>query len=239
MAVQLTSSPQIRIARSYISQGRPNLKLVSSNKLDESRAVASKIAFNAQMERTLLNNQYWNDLLEKLRKAGGGGGGGSQFDRVTVSMQLMSFLSDKTIQAMLKNFNGEVFNQNNNFSNQSQNTNQNVFQNVIQKIGNVILHGVTNIMSLIVRKDAPTVRLYAALTQLSSLIGILSFQLNKLKEILEEHLKELIRKLDVKGKIRKIKRALLDFFVGMNKELKDIIKLLKNIFSPQSAPESL
>ena len=233
MAVQLASSPQIRIARNYVSQGSPNLKLVSSNKFDESRAVASKIAFNAQMERTLLNNQYWNDLLEKLRKAGGGGGGGSQFDRVTVSMQLMSFLSDKTIQAMLKNFNSEFSKQTNNFLNQLQNTNQNVFQNIIQKIGNVILNGVTNIMSLIVRRDAPTVRLYTALTQLSSLIGIISFQLNKLKEILEEDLKELIRKLDVKGKIRKIKGALLDFFVGMNKELKDIIKLLNNFCNPR------
>ena len=231
MAVELYRTPQVNHKPVVINQRsiRPYLKLVSAH------TNAAKAALNTSMERAQLNQKYWDELLEKLRKAGGGGGGGSDnhFDRITVSMMLSNFLSNKTIQAMLKNFNSEFSKQTNNFLNQLQNTNQNVFQNIIQKIGNVILNGVTNIMSLIVRRDAPTVRLYTALTQLSSLIGIISFQLNKLKEILEEDLKELIRKLDVKGKIRKIKGALLDFFVGMNKELKDIIKLLNNFCNPR------
>ena len=233
MAVQLASSPQIRPGRGYVSYtGRPNLKLVSSNKLDDSRAVASKIAFTAQMERALLNNQYWDDLLEKLRKAGGGGGGGSQFDRVTVSMQLISFLTDKAIQAIIKNFNTELLKQANDLTNHLQNANQNNFAGLIQKIGNMILNGITNTISIIIHRDTPMGRLYAVSTQLSSLIGGVSFQLNKLKELLEEDLKELIRKLDVKEKIRKVKKALLDFFVEMKEELKDITKLLTNFCNP-------
>ena len=57
------------------------------------QTISSKIAQQAAMERALLNQKYWDELLEKLRKMGGGGGGGgdSRFDRVVVSMQLMNF----------------------------------------------------------------------------------------------------------------------------------------------------
>ena len=213
--VQSNNSP-----RSYSK--RPNLKLVSNNQLQ-----ASKAAFNTSMERAHLNQQYWDELLEKLRKSGGGGGGSGNdksFDRVAVSMMLSNFLSNKTIQAMLRNFGVELFGSNQN-SNQTNNANRNVIPNIIQSIGKFILNSVTNTISLIVRRNTPPERLY---NQLSTLIGLLSFQLNKLKEILEEDLKEFIKKLDVKEKIKKIKTFVLDFFIEMKKEIVDVVDLLRS-----------
>ena len=222
MAVEMTRIPIIpnRVISKYVSVGRPNLRLV-----DNSKVISSKISFQASMEKAMLSQKYWDELLEKLRKGGGGGGGGdTRFDRVAVSMQLMNFLSDKTIQAMLRNFTGEILNLTGNPSGQIQNTNQNPLANVIQRIVSMISLGMTNAFVLIIRRDVPSARLYTVLTQLPVLIGILSFQLNKLKEILEEDLKEFIKKLDVKEKIRKIKAIVLDFFVEMKEELLSSVK---------------
>ena len=225
MAVELTISRSLPRQASTPQTKRPNLKLISNNQLQTN---ASKAAFNTSMERAELSQKYWEELLEKLRRAGGGGGGGNdkRFDRIAVSMMLSNFLSNKTIQAMLRNFGVELFSLNK-IPNQINNVNKNVFITVIQNIGTVILNGVTNIMSLIVRRDAPTVRLYTISTQLFSLIGILSFQLNKLKEILEEDLKEFIKKLDVKEKMKKIQTFILDFFVEMKDTLFSVIEFVK------------
>ena len=181
MAVEMTRTPIIpnRVISKYVSVGRPNLRLV-----DNSKVISSKISFQASMEKAMLSQKYWNDLLEKLRKGGGGGGGDTRFDRVAVSMQLMNFLSDKTIQAMLRNFTGEILNITGNISGQIQNASQNPLANVIQRIGSMISLSMTNVILFIVRRDVPSAHLYTVSTQLSSLIGILSFQLNKLKEIL-------------------------------------------------------
>ena len=227
MAVEMTRTPIIpnRVISKYVSVGRPNLRLI-----DNSKVISSKIAFQASMEKAVLSQKYWNDLLEKLRKGGGGGGGGdTRFDRVAVSMQLMNFLSDKTIQAMLRNFTGEILNITGNISGQIQNASQNLLVKAIQKIGSMISLSMTNVISFIIHRDMPSARLYVVSTQLSLLIGILSFQLNKLKEILEEDLKEFIKKLDVKEKIRKIKTAVLDFFVEIISRMKQELKW-KNIF---------
>ncbi|MBI3590293.1 MAG: hypothetical protein HY094_02805 [Candidatus Melainabacteria bacterium] len=223
MAVQLTRSPVIpyQVIRRGLPWQTPrtNLKLVSSDSLDRSRAIASKIAFNASMEKAMLSQQYWDELLEKLRKGGGGGGGSKSFDRVTVSMMLTNFLSNKTIQAMLRNFTGDSLDIKNNNLNQLHLTNQGVYVNIIQKISNMVLNSVTGFISLIVRRYIPTMRLSVFSNQLSLLIGLLSFQLNKLKEVLEENLKEMIKKLDIKEKIRKVKAALTDFFVELKENL--------------------
>ena len=247
MAVELIRSPQVsrgmpwqaqvnNSTKSYSYSKRPNLKLVLNNQL---QANASKAAFNAQMERASLSQKYWEEILEKLRKAGGGGGGGNDksFDRIAVSMMLSNFLSSKTIQAMLRNFGVELFDLNK-ISNQIKNTNQNVFISVIQNIGKVILNHLTNALSLIVRKDTPMGRLYTTSNQLSSLIGALSFQLNKLKEILENDLKEAIKKLDVKEKLKKVKTFMLDFFVEMKDDLLLTLKsFTERIFFPQLKQE--
>ncbi len=228
MAVELTRSFQTSrgLPRQTQVRTKPNLRLVINNQLQTN---ASKAAFNAGMERAQLNQKYWNDLLEKLRKAGGGGGGGNdnRFDRIAVSMMLSNFLSNKTIQAMLRNFGVELFDTNN-IANQTRNANQIQTGNVLQVIGKFAFNHLTNAISLIVRRDAPAGRLYS---QFSALAGILSFQMNKLKEILEEDLKEFIKKLDVKEKMKKIKTFVLDFFVEMKEELQDAIDFLRSNLS--------
>ncbi|MBI2996718.1 MAG: hypothetical protein HYY52_08465 [Candidatus Melainabacteria bacterium] len=197
---------------------RVNFKLI-----DNSRLIASKAMFEASLEKAKLNQKYWDELLEKLRKSGGGGGGDDpHFDRIAVSMMLSNFLSNKKIQAMLRNFTSEFLNTDKNVLKQLQITNQNIFVNVIQKVGNVILNGITNMISLIVCRVAPLGRLYNdVVNKLSSFVMILSFQLNKLKELLEEEFKEAVRKLDVTEKINKVK----DFFMDLLTSCLPILKI--------------
>lgn len=152
----------------------------------------------AYIDKALLEKKYWDDLLEKLRKSGGGGGGSDpRFDRIAVSMQLSNFLSNKQIKAIFNNFTKEFLTLANNILNQIQSSNKNVFVSDLQKIGKMFLNGLQNVISFIIRRDVATLRLYNASQHLLSLIGVLSFQLNKLKKILEKDLKELIGKLNL------------------------------------------
>ena len=230
MAVELNRSQvAYKPIRSSVYQPqRPNLRLVLNNQL---QANASKAAFNASMEKASLSQKYWNELLEKLRKAGGGGGGNdNRFDRIAVSMMLSNFLNSKTIQAMLRNFSSEMFGLNN-IPNQINNSSQIQIGNIMQTIGKSILTGMTNLLSLMVPRDATTGRLHPTLNQLSTLISLLSFQLNKLKELLENDLKETIKKLDVKEKLKKVKTFVLDFFVEMKDTLLSVVEFVKlNLF---------
>ena len=208
----------------------PNLKLI-----DTGRSIASKIAFEASMQRAQLNQKYWDDILQKLRKAGGGGGG-SRFDRIIVSMQLMNFLSNKTIQAMLRNFIGDM--------NESRSSHKNILDinssssvSIPQKIGNIILRGLSIMFLLSVRTNALFGRLHGTTHKISHFVSILSFQLNKLKELLEEDLKESIKKLDVKEKLKRIKTIAMDIFATIQSELVETIgelkSIIKRIFSLQ------
>ena len=72
---------------------------------------SSRIAFEASMQRAMQNQKYWDELLDKLRKSGGGGGGSDKrFDRIAVSMMLTNFLSNKNLQAILRNVRNEFMN---------------------------------------------------------------------------------------------------------------------------------
>ena len=202
--------------------GKINLRFISSNKLDQSRAVAAKSAFNTSLERALLSQKYWNELLEKLRK-GGGGSGSSSFDRVTVSMQLMNFLSNKIIQAILRNFSGELVNLGNNFTNYANDLNQNIFSSIAKNISTFIFNGLSFSM-LNLTRNLSFQSIPKAVTNFThQLAGILSFQLTKLKEILEEKLNETIRKLDVKEKIKQLKAVGLDLFLELREELLELV----------------
>ncbi len=224
MAVELARAPISRVlpqvTRTYNISNRPRLKLVSNS---QAQANASKAAFAASMERAQLSQNYWEELLEKMRRAGGGGGGGNdkRFDRIAVSMMLSNFLSNKTIQAMLRNFGAELFDTNL-ASNQIVIPNQIQTSNIIQFI-NIVSNTVINSVSLIQQSISSSMK--PITSTLSSILGALSFQMNKLKEILEEDLKEFINKLDVKEKMKKIKIALNDFFVELKESVFSIIDL--------------
>ena len=219
-----------------VYRGKPNLGLINQTQIGKSQMLASKIAFQASMERALLNQKYWNDLLEKLRKMGGGGGSSdSRFDRVLVSMQLMNFLSNKTIQAMLRNFTGEFMKLVNELGKSFINNNPVLFAN-IQRIGEFVTSSMSFVFAglnraLNIGRDMINRVSIGTINQLSGFLGVISFQLNKLQEILQEKLNELIKKSDVKGKMRKIKVALLDFFVEMKEEVLELFKEVVTFFS--------
>lgn len=202
------------------------VQAISRDPLPGRLYLASKIAFEAQMEKSLLNKKYWDELLEKLRKSGGGGGGyDKRFDQIAVSMMLTNFLRNKVVQAMMRNLNNEFLRL---FGNLDKFMQQDIFNGLIsnfQTVGKTILQRVTNLISLIIRRDVALLHLYKASTQLSSLIGILSFQLNKLKEFIEEHLKKIIR--NVKKKIKNIQTALTNFFIELEEKIINGIGFLK------------
>ena len=230
MAVELIRSQiAYKPVRSLTYQPvKGHLKLVSNNQLHIN---ASKAALNASMERAQLNQKYWEELLEKLRRAGGGGGGDDKrFDRLAVSMMLSTFLSNKAIQAMLRNFGVELFGSNQNL-NQTNDANHNIFINVIQNIGKFIF-GIVIGRSLPWQVSTATIKLLS--NNLIGILGTLSFQLNKLKEILEEDLKEFVKKLDVKEKMKKIQTFVLDLFVEMKEELLSVIEFIKSSLFPKS-----
>lgn len=161
-----------------------------------SKTIASKIAFEASMQRAIQNQKYWDELLEKLRKSGGGGGpSSSRFDRIAVSMMLTNFLSNKNVQAILRNIRNEFINLNKEISSQLKNPSQNVFTRIAK------------IITLIGGRDVPLERLYNVsqnlfksigkiIKQIPAIIFLIAFQLNKLKEILEKELREMIKKFE-------------------------------------------
>ena len=230
MTVQLAGISYQPVRSYSVAASRPGLKLVSLNKLDQSRSIASKASFQASMEKAMLSQRYWDDLLEKLRKSGGGGGDNSKFDRITVSMQLMDFISNKQIEAIIKNMNLELLNLQNDIQNQMSILLPTGLITNLVRVSTNILSGISsftgNIARILNLQNIPKI-FSNVTTHLTLFLGNISFQLNKLKEILEEDFKELLRKLDIKGKFKKIKSVVLDLFIEMKDEVLDLVQSLK------------
>lgn len=226
--LNLTYEPIVRNYPSSNSYSKSNYVSNASFSKDSINSVSntmkqsfSNYSSKAAFDRSFSEKKYWDELLEKLRKGGGGGGGSdSKFDRIAVSMMLTNFLNNKTIQAMLRNFNEALFNSHINNANNSQKTNANYDFATIQKFVFSVLNfaGIkpNNISNTINNLAKQLVNLT---NQIFSLLSGLSLQLNKLQEVLEEKIKELIRKLDLKEKLKKIKATILDFFVDLKDEL--------------------
>lgn len=237
MAVELTRTPIITYpsARNYNSSNRNlNLRLVNNTNNDLAKALASKAAFEASMERALLNKKYWDELLEKLRKSGGGGSSGSdtRFDRIAVSMMLTNFLKNKTLQAMIKNFVGEFFKTSTGVLSNLPGLSSTSLSSFSSRISSSMFGIISNaITSLIKSLNVPRKILLSHLTTsfmfLTAIAGVIALNLSKLKEIFEEELKESIKKLGVKDKIKKIKNAFFDFFVEMKEEILSTIEPFK------------
>lgn len=209
---------------SYTRRG--NLKLVDLDSLTKSRDIASKAAYETSLMKALENKKFWDELLEKLRKSGSGGGGSRKIDKILTSLMFTNFLSSKLVQAMLKSFNMEFLKSlTDNISKQTNNLTQGTIGKIVQNVTTFTLNVTTALFSNIIKiLNLPNAFKYTTsfTNQLTSLVGILSFQLNKLKEILEEELKELITKLDVKEKIRKVREEILN-----------VLEVAKKIFFPQ------
>lgn len=237
MAVQLIKSPQIAytpVNRGFISRSNFRSNVVS---FDRSRESASKAAFNASLQRAQVSQQYWNDLLEKLRKGGGGGGGGSRFDRVTVSMQVMDFITKKMIAAMMQSLKSGSLQTEPHSIDQINNevTNLKFIQSITSNISKAI--------TFIIGRDLPLASLVNQMTKnlTKSAEGIMisfSAQINKFKELMEKDLKDILEKLNIKGKLKKVQTILFDFFVEMKEEIKNTINLIKNFLNLSFAAEN-
>lgn len=226
MAVQLAKSPQVTytpVNRGFVSRSNFRSNVVS---FDKSRESASKAAFNAAMQRAQTSQQYWNDLLEKLRKSGGGGGGGSRFDRVTVSMQLMDFITKKMIAAMMGSLKTESL------KGEAPTVhidNKNIISNILsmlpQNIKNIFIPVFANFNSQMKNISSMTTKM------VSNILVAFSAQINKFKELIEKDLKDILEKLNIKGKLKKVQTILFDFFVEMKEEIKNTINLIKNFLN--------
>ena len=223
MVIQLTTSAGYKSveARLTVSPYRRNISpLILKNNVQSKGAEA---AFKASLEQSRLNNEYWEKLLEKLRKSGGGGSGDNKnFDRIAVSMILSNFLSKKAALHLFRNFTSERFDLNN--MPQFIDTGKQIsFDNIVKIIGKLVSPFILSTGLLL---KAPVAISQKITTQMLSLLSILSFQLNKLKEILEEDLKESVRKLDIKTKLKEIKTELLDFFVEIKESVFNFVGLV-------------
>lgn len=203
---------------------------ILNTKSDFSKSSAQNEAFKVAMERVLIAKKIWEDFLEKLRKSGGGGGGSlRRIDRIAVSMMLSTFLSDKMVKALIENLNFEFLKQTA-FMNNSINQNP-LFQSVL-KLGNIFVNSLINTGTQIAK--SPIVQnigknISNFLRQVSILAIAFSFQLNKLKELIEKELDEMIKKLDIKTRVNNIKKIVVDFFVEFKEGLLDIWEALKDI----------
>jgi hypothetical protein len=226
MAIQLTKIPMAVYKPITVNQTRTRTYSGNVVAFDRSRESASKVAFKATLDKAQISQKFWDDLLEKLRKAGGGGGGGS-FDRIKVSMQLMDFISNKMIRALLENMKMGIPLPEN--ISQNQVKNQNPVSVFLQVVTNNLMKMVTLFAS---GKDLPLASLYNRLTQnltkgVESLFIAFSLQMNKLKETL----KKANIKAKLKAAINRGFTVLFDFFVEMKEEVKNIIYFVKNFLN--------
>ncbi len=195
---------------------------------------SSKIVFETSMQRAQLNQQYWEELLKRLRKGGGGGGSNSQFDRIAVSMMMTNFLANKAIQALLRNFLNEFSDMNNHIQNQALVLDKNVETRLVA----FLRQGLTSIVNIFLPSLSSIVAKIASYKPvisitLSSHLIAFAFQLNKLKEALEEDFKEKVRKLEIKEKMKQIKTALTDFFVELKDDLLCTVNSIKSKIQDQ------
>lgn len=234
MAVQLAHSINLRrdyrmvehyqpVQRSTSHRMRGNLHVINNNS-DIAKSIVSQAAFQASLERMILQKKIWEDFLDKLRKGGGGGGSMRRLDRIAVSFMLMNYLSDKAIKAMLENLNLEFLK-----SQSMQNSGLVGTLRATSLLNATSVLRVTSVQFIIALiknsgiQNIPKAFLAVKL-QLSGLLAAFSFQLNKLKEVIEEELKEAIRKLDVKEKMKKIKERLADLFAGFKSYVLDVLE---------------
>ncbi len=222
MAVQLTRSLQVAykpVARANSGYSAPTLKVVSNP-----QNLTAKIMLNASMEKAQLNQRFWDELLEKLKK-GGGGGGGSSFDRVKVSMQLMDFISNKMIQSLLKNINSSDIKTPNIDKSEQLITNQTL--NLFNTVSNIVFKVVLTITGINLSSLKTNNNARIITDRISNILISFSFQLNKLKEEIFEKIKDVFKKLKIKERLKKAQAIVFDIFVQLEETLIKKVNLLR------------
>ena len=180
------------------------------------------ISYNTALERTMQSQREWAEFLRKLREGGGGGGGGSRrYDKIAMSMKWINFLSGKLIQNLMQNAKMLPLLTHTNTI-QTKNINQSYSLNLIQKAGFFLSKGLSNIISLLARNNLliNTQKTFLLISkEFNEILQIVSFQLNKLKEVLEQELKEATRKMDIREKTKEGTKLIIDFFVKLTENI--------------------
>src|SRR3989338_145325 len=150
--------------------------------------ISSKVSQETALLKALENKKYWDELLEKLRKSGGGGGNDSRFDRIAVSMMLSNFLTNKMLLALMRNLKIG-------FGNILANTPDPKAKNLKTQFINFVsttykmFTSTLGSMQILFTRFTSTNMIQKTVRLFNEIAGIVSFQMNKLKEIIDEKIK--------------------------------------------------
>lgn len=212
---------------------------IAVKQLDFGKEIAKDIAFGAMMQKVRQENLIRALEEERKRKAGGGGGGSSRkFDRVTVSMALMNFLSDKQIKAMIQNMDKALLQAEAKTSTNVDLSQLPILKNVLSIISKPVSVIVSSLLNIARGLIAKTVSLSKQLTiPIISLAQAVSLKLGVLKDSLNE-LKEKLSKLNIKSKLKKLGVLVVEFIDEIKDTFSEVYSFFNDVVK-QSLRESL
>jgi hypothetical protein len=181
----------IRVQTSY--RGAFNFSPGLSN-MEKIKSISSKVSQETTLLKALENKKFWDELLEKLRKSGGGGGNDSRFDRIAVSMMLSNFLTNKMILALMRNLRINPENILSSVIKTESKSSNHFFINFASSVHKIFVSPFGSIQTSLIR-FTNTNTIQKTIKLFNEIAGILSFQLNRLKEATSKKIKSNLKKI--------------------------------------------
>ena len=202
-----------------------SVKLADKKNLS-SKLISENETFKAMLERILLQRKQWEEFLERLRKSGGGGGNLKTIDRIAVSFMLSSFLNNKIMKALIEHFNFEFLKQ---LMSQAKKNEINIPVLVFT----VLLKILTGSKAQNTNSNIITKTLTGSISQLKKEILTLAiafaFQLNKLKDILQEDFRQTLKKISIRKRLLEFKEVFAEILMEIKDEVLNILELFKDL----------